>query len=196
MFLAPLAADSGWKAQTINYRPYAQQIFSILQMWPAAYIPCCTPFIGGLIVGPAAMNLRVAMECRNKDGAGRSRKFSSNAEVDLLKLWLIQQGRFWNIGNVYLGMIELMTWYTASLIPDTVQILPIPSHSRMARHHKRNCDTSRSVVLPTISNGEDTERTLTEDTNELLWLHHWRLMSNVLPFASLRPHPSHFAASL
>jgi hypothetical protein len=72
-------------------------------MWPPTYIPYSSPFIGGLVIGPAAMFLRVAMDRRIVGDNGRS---LPNVEVEMLKLCVAHIARFWRIGSMFLGKSE------------------------------------------------------------------------------------------
>ena len=73
-----------------NYYPFAEQIFRTVELWPPAYIPLASPIIGGLVIGPAAIFLRVAIE---RDAL----------EAEMLRFSLLQVARYWKIGSVFLG---------------------------------------------------------------------------------------------
>lgn len=103
--LAPLAAKSQFVARKMDYRPYAEQVFRSIRRWSPEHIPFNSPFIGCLILGPAAINLRVAMGLRKHTHAGQE---SITIEADLLKLALEHIAKFWSIGSVMLGMISVI----------------------------------------------------------------------------------------
>lgn len=52
-----------------------------------------------LVVGPAAINLRVALDSKKEDAASSL----TGLEVDLLILALKRVARFWNFGSILLG---------------------------------------------------------------------------------------------
>lgn len=95
--LAPLAGRSHFGVRSLDYRLYAQQVFRTLRMWCPEFIPFASPFLGCIILGPAAINLRVAKDLsRRADGA-------SDLEVELVKLTLAHSARFWKISSTLLG---------------------------------------------------------------------------------------------
>lgn len=94
--LAPLAADSQFGTHTIKYRPYTEQVFRIIRRWTPEYIPYNSPFIGCLLLGPAAIHLRATFD-------GSKNKNARCIEADLLKLTLAHVARFWKIGIVLEG---------------------------------------------------------------------------------------------
>jgi hypothetical protein len=98
--LAPLAAASKFKACTADFHSYAERVFNVVQMWDPAYIALNSPFLGCLVLGPAAINLRVAIDVkRNPSASGRF----SGLELDLLILVIRHIARFWGFGSVLLG---------------------------------------------------------------------------------------------
>ena len=109
--LAPLAAGSQFGAHTLVYRPYTEQIFRTIRRWSPEYIACASPFIGCLILGPAAIHLRVTNETMGTNPECRS----ACIETDLIKLALTHIARFWKIGLVLQGKTSIMVlWYCLS----------------------------------------------------------------------------------
>ena len=99
--LAPLAAASKFKARTLEFRPYTEEVCRALQLWNPEYIGMNTPFIGFLVIGSAAINLRVAIDLKQCLPADSD---FSGLEVELILLALRQVARFWKIGSILLGM--------------------------------------------------------------------------------------------
>ena len=81
-----------FNANPANYYQFAERIMRVVELWPPAYIPLASPIIGGLVIGPAAIFLRVAIE---RDGL----------EAEMLRLCLSQVARIWKIGSVFLGKL-------------------------------------------------------------------------------------------
>ncbi|KAF2009475.1 hypothetical protein BU24DRAFT_75665 [Aaosphaeria arxii CBS 175.79] len=92
--LAPLAAESQFGTSEAMYRTYADNIFNIIKVWPPEYIPFNPPFLGCLLLGPAAMHLRVAINDDRED----------RLEIEMLKLALSQIGQFWKFGSLLLDI--------------------------------------------------------------------------------------------
>lgn len=103
--LAPLAAASKFGAREMDYRPYAEQVYRCIRQWPPEYIPCNSPFIGCLVLGPAAIHMRVAKGLGSGSDTGRKPPF---IEAELLKLALGHIARFWGIGSAILGEISIL----------------------------------------------------------------------------------------
>ncbi|RFU27357.1 hypothetical protein B7463_g8981, partial [Scytalidium lignicola] len=93
---ASLAAGSRIGACKMDYRPYTDDILRAIRIWSPECIPYNSPFMGCLIIGPAAIYLRVAKDLRkgtNADG------HTPGIEAELLTLALAQMARFWKIGS-------------------------------------------------------------------------------------------------
>ena len=103
--LAQFTAGPHLDACLDNHRPYAEQIIRVIQKWSPIYIPHTSPFIGCLVLGPAGINLRVAMERGKlaKDG-----RFIPSVDVEILKLTLSHFARFWKIGSKLLGTTSFL----------------------------------------------------------------------------------------
>lgn len=101
--LEPLAARNQFGIGIDNYRPHAEQLFHTISLWSPAYIPYCSPFIAGLLLGPAAIFLRVAMASRRTTDAPTT---SSTMEVELIKLALSHIARYWGLASHLLGIVE------------------------------------------------------------------------------------------
>ena len=56
--------------------------------------------IGGLVLGPAAIFFRVAMDRARDDNGAKS---ALGVDGEMLKLCLSHLARFWKIGSVFLG---------------------------------------------------------------------------------------------
>jgi hypothetical protein len=102
--IAPLAGlDSQFKTRTSNYRALSEKVFHIIKLWPPPYIPYNSPFIGCLILGPAAINLRVAIDRAKAKNDGKA---STSPEVEMLKLVLGHIGKVWKLGSILLGKVN------------------------------------------------------------------------------------------
>lgn len=99
-FLAPLAAGSHFKISTSRYHVHAEQIFTAIRLWNPAYIALHTPFISCLIIGPAAINLRIAIEIK-KNPAMNSQ--FTGLELELLSLILHKVSVYWKFGSILRG---------------------------------------------------------------------------------------------
>jgi len=71
-------------------------------MWPPEFIPYASPFIGCLVLGPAALHLRVAMGRRQAAG---DRSDAASLEEELLKLALSHIAMYWRFGALLLGIL-------------------------------------------------------------------------------------------
>lgn len=98
--LAPLAAESQFGNCEAKHRVHTDQVIQIIRMWPPDYIPYNSPFIGCLILGPAAMHLRVSMRTRQ----AHDELCVASIEEELLKLALSHIARFWRIGSLLYGL--------------------------------------------------------------------------------------------
>ncbi|KAK5310781.1 hypothetical protein LTR93_011936 [Exophiala xenobiotica] len=102
--IAPLAGlDSQFETRTSNYRALPEDVFHVIKLWPPTYIPYNSPFNGCLILGPAAIHLRVAID---RAKAKNDAKSSAGPEVEMLKLALGHTGRFWKFGSILLELAE------------------------------------------------------------------------------------------
>lgn len=105
--LAQFTAGPHLNACVEKYRPYAEQIIRVIQKWSPIYIPHTSPFIGCLVLGPAGINLRVAMERGKLSNDG---KFIPSVDVEILKLTLSHFARFWKIGSKLLGTMTFLPY--------------------------------------------------------------------------------------
>ncbi|KAL5691315.1 hypothetical protein EMGR_007021 [Emarellia grisea] len=80
-----------------------QNVFADVRSWNPQYIGLHNPFMACLVVGPAAINLRVALDSKKEDAASSL----TGLEVDLLILALKRVARFWNFSSILLGSIVL-----------------------------------------------------------------------------------------
>lgn len=103
--LAPLAAASKFGARKMDYRPYAEQVYRCIRQWSPEHIPYNSPFIGCLILGPAAIHMRVAKGLGSVPDTERK---SPCIEVELLKLALGHVARYWGIGSAILGETSIL----------------------------------------------------------------------------------------
>ncbi|KIY00988.1 uncharacterized protein Z520_03654 [Fonsecaea multimorphosa CBS 102226] len=117
---ASLAADSRISAYKMDYRPYAEDIFRAIRIWSPEHIPCNSPFIGGLIIGPAAIHLRVAKTLRKGTNTDRH---TPAIEAEMLRLALTQMARYWKMGSAILGEKFLWTFLSAQITNISIQIL-------------------------------------------------------------------------
>lgn len=99
--LAPLAAGAQFGERKKDYRPYADQVFRTIRIWSPEYIPYHTPLIGCLILGPAAINLRVAKDLSK---SAKADKNCFGIQGELLKLTLTRISEFWKIGSILLDI--------------------------------------------------------------------------------------------
>ncbi|KAH7121717.1 fungal-specific transcription factor domain-containing protein [Dactylonectria macrodidyma] len=118
--LTPLAAESQFGASEAKYRVYTDRIIRIIRLWPPEYIPSASPFIGCLVLGPAAMHLRVAMGCRQ---AARDQSTAASLEEELLKLALSHMAQFWRLGALLLD-------FANSITPSRRSVSPQPTTDR------------------------------------------------------------------
>ncbi|KAH7124481.1 hypothetical protein EDB81DRAFT_911227 [Dactylonectria macrodidyma] len=105
--LTPLAAESQFGASEAKYRADTDQLIRIIRMWPPEFIPCTSPFIGCLVLGPAAMHLRVAMGSRRV--ARDKCSTAASLEEELLKLALSHIAKFWKLGALLLDFANSIT---------------------------------------------------------------------------------------
>lgn len=103
--LAPLAAGSHFKSSTTGYHVNADQIFTALRLWNPAYIALHTPFISCLVIGPAAINLRTAIEI--KKNPAMHPQFTG-LELELLSLALHKVGIYWKFGSILRGKCAIL----------------------------------------------------------------------------------------
>ncbi|KAH1823487.1 hypothetical protein KXX35_009807 [Aspergillus fumigatus] len=78
--------------------------------WNPQYIGLHNPFMACLVVGPAAINLRVALDSKKEDAASSL----TGLEVDLLILALKRVARFWNFGSILLGSNPKGAWQSGT----------------------------------------------------------------------------------
>ncbi|WKT45361.1 hypothetical protein QSH57_010214 [Fusarium oxysporum f. sp. vasinfectum] len=104
--LTPLAAESQFGAPEARYHIYTDQIIRIIRMWPPEFIPYASPFIGCLVLGPAALHLRVAMGRRQAAG---DRSDAASLEEELLKLALSHIAMYWRFGALLLDFANSIT---------------------------------------------------------------------------------------
>ncbi|KAM5353280.1 hypothetical protein ACJZ2D_016819 [Fusarium nematophilum] len=112
--LTPLAAESQFGVSEAKYRVYTDRIIRIIRLWPPEHIPSASPFIGCLILGPAAMHLRVAMGCRQ---AAQDQSAAASLEEELLKLALSHIAKFWRLGALLLDFANSITPTRGSASP-------------------------------------------------------------------------------
>ncbi|RKK75172.1 hypothetical protein BFJ69_g7921 [Fusarium oxysporum] len=107
--LTPLAAEPQFGAPEARCHIYTDQIIRIIRMWPPEFIPYASPFIGCLVLGPAALHLRVAMGHRQAAG---DRSDAASLEEELLKLALSHIAMYWRFGALLLvqGMVKCLAW--------------------------------------------------------------------------------------
>jgi hypothetical protein len=131
--VAPLAAASKFKARTLEFRPYTEEVCRALQLWNPEYIGMNTPFISFLMIGSAAINLRVAIDLKQCLPADSD---FSGLEVELILLALRQVARFWKIGSILLGMpLSIVTWDLVNI--DKISLanyVTIPTHQLRILH--------------------------------------------------------------
>lgn len=108
--LALLAAGSQFQARTADYQSNAEQVFAAVRSWNPQYIGLHNPFMACLVVGPAAINLRVALDSKKEDAASSL----TGLEVDLLILTLKRVARFWNFGSILLGSNPKGAWQSGT----------------------------------------------------------------------------------
>lgn len=84
----------------MEYRPYTEQIIRCIRRWSPEHIPYSSPFIGCLILGPAAIHVRVAKGIRDAVNDGNESQY---VEAHLLELTLGHIARYWGIGSAILG---------------------------------------------------------------------------------------------
>jgi hypothetical protein len=133
--LAPLAAENSWNVSTKSYQTYAEQVFHLVQKWPPAYIPFSSPMIGGMVLGPAAMFFRVALD------RDRENENQLGMECEMLKLCLTHIARFWKIGSVFLG--KSSSFVAIHLDADQLQKL---------QHRCHHSDFTESISCDCLTN--------------------------------------------
>ncbi|KAH3638273.1 hypothetical protein KXW27_006942 [Aspergillus fumigatus] len=84
--------------------------FAAAIAWNPQYIGLHNPFMACLVVGPAAINLRVALDSKKEDAASSL----TGLEVDLLILALKRVARFWNFGSILLGSNPKGAWQSGT----------------------------------------------------------------------------------
>lgn len=99
-FLAPLAAGSHFKISTPAYHVNSEQIFTAVRLWNPAYVALHTPFIACLVIGPAAVNLRIAIEIKKNPD---THPHFTGLELELIFLALQKVGRYWKFGSILRG---------------------------------------------------------------------------------------------
>ncbi|KAH1616187.1 hypothetical protein KXX31_001889 [Aspergillus fumigatus] len=108
--LALLAAGSQFQARIADYQSNAEQVFAAVRSWNPQYIGLHNPFMACLVVGPAAINLRVALDSKKEDAESSL----TGLEVDLLILTLKRVARFWNFGSILLGSNPKGAWQSGT----------------------------------------------------------------------------------
>lgn len=95
----PLGATSQAGTRLQVYHQYTSQIFRAIHIWPPEYVALAGPLIACLILGPTAINLRVARELQSPPTTDNT----TNVQEELLKLVLTQFAKYWEIGSLLLG---------------------------------------------------------------------------------------------
>ncbi|KAK5044481.1 hypothetical protein LTR84_010762 [Exophiala bonariae] len=104
--LSPLAGESHYSHRRLNYERMADNLLQIMQMWPAEYIAYNSPFIGCLMLGPAGMNVRVALQ---REKSAKCTGNRPNIDIEMLRLALSQISRYWKIGDEMLALLSSIT---------------------------------------------------------------------------------------
>ncbi|KAJ9615219.1 hypothetical protein H2200_001293 [Cladophialophora chaetospira] len=99
--IGPLATETSWNVRSMDYLVFAEQVFNVVQKWPPLYMPYSSPIIGGLVIGPAAVFLRAAIDRGNRASGGNP---SPALDGEMLKLCLSHFARFWKIGSIFLDI--------------------------------------------------------------------------------------------
>ena len=132
--LGPLATETSWNVRSLDYLSYAEQVIQVVQQWPPTYMPYSSPIIGGLVIGPAAVFLRAAIDRRRSSNAGNS---SPDLDGEILKLCLTHFSRFWKIGKIFLGTCDPILLAPSALTPiKTLQNRYRPEESPMTNSPK------------------------------------------------------------
>lgn len=92
------------EANLENYYQATNEAFRIFHAWPPEHIRLAPPSMVCIVLGPAAMYLRVARHLR---GTMQSQQDNAQCLIreKLLTLFLTQFARLWKIGRLTLGML-------------------------------------------------------------------------------------------
>jgi hypothetical protein len=108
-----LAAGSHFKTRTSAYYFNTEQIFTAVRLWNPAYVALHTPFIACLVIGPAAINLRTAIEIKKDPDTHRQ---FTGLELELLFLALQKVGRYWKFGSILRGKRAYLQVFPQTLL--------------------------------------------------------------------------------